>query len=303
MKVVYGHTDSIYVECESIEKGKKIVEHLNTEVRKLFPNVLKLDEHPVQLEFEKYFKSLGVGLTKNRNAGMITWKDGKYLNEDEFVMTGFTAKRQTNTQLGRETQLKILKMWVNEVSGEKITDVLHELYYSVLNGKIPVSLVLSRTRYKPSRFKVVCNNCKRNKWKSTFSLHELMKRKQAGRECCDQPDYVTLEGKRPMIGSGIEGVLFHDFYSQIPITDSYLYLRIVDAGRMYPHPFSGKATIPNYFSCSTVAELESHDYIPDWRHYAESIIKKALPIYGAMGWDVMNIKKDRNQRDLLEWLV
>ena len=78
MKIVYGHTDSIYVQVEDIEKSKELCEYLNTEVQKLFPNVFDLEEHPVQLEFEKYFKSLGVGTTKNRNAGLINWKDGDF---------------------------------------------------------------------------------------------------------------------------------------------------------------------------------------------------------------------------------
>ena len=91
MKVVYGHTDSIYVKIEdnNIETAEKALVVLNEHVRELFPNVMGLKEHPVTLEFEKYFKSLGVGATKNRNAGLITWKDGNFLEEEEFVMTGF----------------------------------------------------------------------------------------------------------------------------------------------------------------------------------------------------------------------
>ena len=127
MKVVYGHTDSIYVDCESVQKGKEAVEHINKEVQKLFPNILGLDEHPVQLEFEKYFKTLGVGVTKNRNAGLITWKDGEFLEEDEFSMTGFTAKRQSITKLGKDTQTQVLYMWVNAFSEEDVTDYLHGL--------------------------------------------------------------------------------------------------------------------------------------------------------------------------------
>ena len=304
MKVVYGHTDSIYVDCESVEKGKEAVEHINKEVQKLFPNILGLDEHPVQLEFEKYFKTLGVGVTKNRNAGLITWKDGEFLEEDEFSMTGFTAKRQSITKLGKDTQTQVLYMWVNAFSEEGVTDYLHGLYNAVLKGKIPVSDVLTRTKYKESRFKVICNNCRKNGWKSNFTLHELMERKQMGRECCDKPDYVTSEGKRPTIGSGIEGVLYHDTISDTPITDSYLYFRIdPHSPATYTHPFSGRSTRPSYFSFITEKELSESWHEPDWRHYAESVIKKATPIYHAMEWDLQAIKKDRNQSALGEWLV
>mgnify|MGYP002624784919 CR=1 FL=1 len=72
MKVVYGHTDSIYVQIDSVEKAQEAIEHINKEVRKKFPNVLGLEEHPVVLEFEKFYSSLGVGNTKNRNAGLVS---------------------------------------------------------------------------------------------------------------------------------------------------------------------------------------------------------------------------------------
>ena len=42
MKVVYGHTDSIYVEMEDddISKAEDVLQILNTHVRKKFPNLL-----------------------------------------------------------------------------------------------------------------------------------------------------------------------------------------------------------------------------------------------------------------------
>ena len=52
MEVVYGHTDSIYCKVDSVEQAEEIVVKLNEEVRKIFPNVLGLKEHPVVLEFE-----------------------------------------------------------------------------------------------------------------------------------------------------------------------------------------------------------------------------------------------------------
>ena len=117
MKEVYGHTDSIYVQVESVDKAKEISMIINDQVRTKFPNLMALEEHPINLEFEKYFESLGVGATKNRNAGLINWKDGEFLDEPEFVMTGFTAKRISQTNLAKEIQLTILKMWVQAMDG------------------------------------------------------------------------------------------------------------------------------------------------------------------------------------------
>ena len=123
MKVVYGHTDSIYVQVPMNRTGE-VLDLLNTKVREKFPNVMGLEEHPVVLEFEKYYESLGVGITKNRNAGLISWKDGKYLDEPEFVMTGFSAKRVAITKLAKTVQLEVLNRWVGQQSEKEITDYL-----------------------------------------------------------------------------------------------------------------------------------------------------------------------------------
>jgi DNA polymerase elongation subunit (family B) len=60
---------------------------------------------------------------------------------------------------------------------------------------------------------------------------------------------------------------------------------------------------PTYFSFSTEKELDDYDFHPDWDFYAESVIKKAEPVYRAMGWNLMGIKKDRNQTTLDGWFT
>ena len=92
MKVVYGHTDSIYVQIDDIDRALETVKEIENVVRKKFPNVLGLAEHPVALEFEKYYSALGVGITKNRNAGMITWEDGVRRRYNIFPLCGVLKK-------------------------------------------------------------------------------------------------------------------------------------------------------------------------------------------------------------------
>lgn len=297
MKVVYGHTDSLYVEIDDIKSAKKTVKKLNKHVRKSFPNVMKLPNHPINLEFEKFYQSLGVGITKNRNAGLINWKDGEYLDEPEFVMTGFTAKRISQTQLAKEIQLTILKMWVNGDSESKIVNFLHEKYVEVLNGKISLSQITKRTRFREERFKVKCTNCKKNNWPSVMHLNDLIREKRI--PCCNNPNYLTLEGKRPSIKEGVEGVLFYNTHNKTPIQDSYLYLRVKNLSKTYIHPITRKAIVPHYVSGLNESAFDG--YTPDWEFYAETIVKKAEPIFNAMGWDTFQIIKDRNIRDLEEW--
>jgi DNA polymerase elongation subunit (family B) len=160
MKVVYGHTDSIYVQIDSVEQAQTAIKQIESKVREHFPNVLGLDEHPVQLEFEKYFSALGVGTTKNRNAGLVSWEDGVWLDKPKFTMTGFTAKRVSETKLAKEVQTKTLEMWVSQKSYDEINKYLHNTYQSVLTGDIPLGSLLKRSRLRPARFTVKCPECK-----------------------------------------------------------------------------------------------------------------------------------------------
>jgi hypothetical protein len=307
MKVVYGHTDSIYVKCDDIVKAKEVCNEVNDYVRTFFPNILGLEEHPVTLEFEKYYKSLGVGATKNRNAGLITWKDGEYLEEDEFVLTGFSAKRVAQTKLAKETQLKILKMWVDGDSEEVITDYLHELFVNVLSGNIELSMLINRSRYKEERFKVRCmGECKKMKWGKILTLSEIIKNIVKHRtnfssddwKCCNSPNLRTTQNKRPVIGSGIEGVLYYNSINTIPIDDSYLYMKIKDVNDTYIHPLTQKDTVPSWVAGKQEKELL--EFTPDYLHYAYQVVSKAEPIYKAMEWDVNNIIRSRHQ-DLEDW--
>ena len=304
MKVVYGHTDSIYVQMP-MENAQATLELLNNHVRQKFPNALGLDEHPVTLEFEKYYQSLGVGVTKNRNAGLISWKDGMFLDKPEFVMTGFTAKRLSITKLSKETQLSVLKMWVGQYSEKDITNMLKEAHSAVLSGKVPLEYVVNRSRYRSERFTYKCKECDKqfNATQSCelFSIALRDSHEPVCLKCGTSINLITLAGKKPSISVGTEGVIWNNQNEPNMIEDSYVYMRVADdVTRMtYMNPVTGRRKRPTYISASTQEELEK--YTPDWPHYAESIIKKAEPIYKAMGWSLNPIKKDSNQKTLDEW--
>ena len=44
MKVVYGHTDSIYVECESIDRAKEVCSFVNTTPRCFISDLVLTNE-------------------------------------------------------------------------------------------------------------------------------------------------------------------------------------------------------------------------------------------------------------------
>ena len=164
-----------------METAQNKIKEIESYVREAFPNVMGLKEHPVVLEFEKYYSALGVGATKNRNAGMITWEDGAWLDSPKFTMTGFTAKRVSETKLAKEVQTKVLKMWVEKKSLNEINKYLHETYSLVLNGKIELNSIIKRSRLRPARFTVKCPECN-----AKYHLRECIQLKHSVCKKCAQ---------------------------------------------------------------------------------------------------------------------
>jgi len=292
MKVVYGHTDSIYVQIDSVEKAQTAIKEIEASVREHFPNVLDLDEHPVVLEFEKYFSALGVGTTKNRNAGLVSWDDGEWLDEQKFTMTGFTAKRVSETKLAKEVQTTALKMWVQQEPKEEINKYLHDTYVSVLEGKIDIESIIKRARLRSNRLNVKCPEC--------GLKHHIKEPIKWCKKCGTEGKlFVTLENKKPSLGEGIAGMLYAWEHTNVEFDDSYLFLKAKHLHKTYTHPLTGERRNAEYVSGTTYADFKG--YVPDWKHYAEQVVEKAKPIYKAMDWDLSSIRTGKIQKKLDDW--
>jgi DNA polymerase elongation subunit (family B) len=293
MKVVYGHTDSIYVQIDSVETAQLAIKEIEASVREHFPNVMGLEQHPVVLEFEKYYSALGVGTTKNRNAGMITWDDGEWLDKPKFTMTGFTAKRVSETPFAKEIQTGVLKKWVNQESLEKINASLFAIYTTALQKDIPISALVKRSRLKSERFTVKCNECN-----SKYGLYECLDIKWCSKCGTETSEFVTLQGKRPSVGSGIAGVLYAHQKLNMAFDDSYLFIK-VKHNDTFINPLTKEEKPVEYVAGITLEDFK--DYEPDWEHYAQQVLKKAEPIYRAMDWDLSSIRTGKIQKKLDEW--
>ena len=209
-------------------------------------------------------------------------------------MTGFTAKRVSETKLAKEVQINTLKMWIEGTKKSEILNYLNSVYSNVLLGKVTLDSLIKRSRYREERFNVKCKNCKRK-----TTLFKLM-----DNPCCTSMKIETLEGKRPAVGSGIEGIIFYNSNHEVPIEDSYIFVKVSYINKKYMHPLYQKLTEPSYLSANTLAELDSlinkHGTI-DYKHYANMVVKKAEPIFNAMGWDSKEIIKDNRQKEIEEW--
>ena len=316
MKVVYGHTDSIYVQIDSVDEAKEKIKVIEDEVRKKFPNVLGLEQHPVVLEFEKFYSALGVGTTKNRNAGLITWDDGKYLDTPKFTMTGFTAKRVSETKLAKETQANVLRMWVENKTEAEIIQYLHTMYSNVLTGNVELSSIAKKSRLKKERFKVRCPNCnKQFDMREELPVESHIRRIENGiPEFCDthKKYFVGQEAtkfdkkagrkvkynKKVSVASGVAGILFALQNKNLKFDDSYVFIKTSD-NLVFRHPLTDEEKTAEYVSGVTLQDLAS--YTPDYQYYAEQVKKKAEPVFNAMGWDLAAIKTGRIQKTLGEW--
>ena len=106
-------------------------------------------------------------------------------------------------------------------------------------------------------------------------------------------------GKSPSIGSGIIGTLLYNKLNREPIDDSYLYMKVKNNPHTIVHPTKQTVVKPEYYSALKIEDFSN--FTPDWGHYAESIIRKASPVFRAMGWEEAQIRKDSNQKTLDEW--
>jgi hypothetical protein len=305
MKVVYGHTDSIYVQIPTIDEAQKICKKINTHVQSLFPNSMGLETHPVQLEFEKYYKTLGVGCVKNRNAGFISWKDGYNLPEPEFVVTGFTMKRISQTQLEKDVQKTVIEMWVNEQTEDEIAKYVKNTFNDIMQGKIPIKQITKRTRLREERLKVKHRCGKQYTFGELISLWRVHNRTLGHTPSCEKCGesmprtmFTTLEGKGISVGSGIAGLLYYNQNNDIPIEDSYIYIKCLPEGKRFLTPFGEEKAI-SYISVKEESELEG--FTPNYSFYAETVIKKAKPIFDAMAWDITQCREDNNQTGLDDW--
>ena len=290
MEVVYGHTDSIYIKVDSIEQAHESLKEINDYVRESFPNILGLEEHPVVLEFEKYYSSLGVGVTKNRNAGLISWEDGVFLDSPKFTMTGFTAKRVSESPLSKRIQTEVLKMWVDGKGEDDIVNYCREEYLKTLNGETPITDVVKRSRLKENRFALKCSCGKK------YNLLEIYDLQYCSKCAKLKKTFTTLDGKRPSVGSGIAGMLYGHEELDFTYDDSYVFMKIIPIG-FYTNPITDERKSAEWVAGTTFSDLER--FSPDWAHYSEQVISKAKPIFDAMGWQTSSIKN--KQRKLEEW--
>jgi DNA polymerase elongation subunit (family B) len=284
-KVVFGHTDSIFVTMpkewtqekvydESIALAKVLTDHVQADLR--------TDKVVVELEaiMDKYFIA-----KKNRYAGRKAWDDKKgFLNLDfsedgwpevSRKMSGMEAKQTNTAPIGRDIQVDTLASIFNNDSLSSIQLRISDLVTAVRNGEVDDKMLVA--------------NAKVNKWlPHHMDWHWSYEKKCDCGECPlpkvgkDRDDDDACYAKKFWSATA---AMFHN---DVLMDDTKGYLKL-DKGDSFSwvHVCDGPTAIPKdgwigFYDLEQIA-----DYTLDYPLLAEKhVIKKLENIYYGMGWDI-----------------
>jgi DNA polymerase elongation subunit (family B) len=284
-KVVFGHTDSIFVTMPSEWTQEKVLEESTILAKRLTDHVqaeVRSDKVVVELEaiMDKYFIA-----KKNRYAGRKAWDDKKgFLNLDfskdgwpevSRKMSGMEAKQTNTAAIGRDIQIDTLSSIFNNDSPAIIQNRIHELVQEVRAGEIDDKMLVA--------------NAKVNKWlPHHLDWHWGYEKKC---DCGECP--VPKVGKERDDDDACYSKKFWSataalFHNDVLLDESKGYLKL-DKGDSFSwtHVCDGPTAIPKdgwigFYDLEQIA-----DYTLDYALLAEKhVIKKLENIYYGMGWDI-----------------
>lgn len=129
LKVVYGDTDSIF-----IENQPQKINHLSKEIKEKMGLEIKPDEIYTRIFFTE---------AKKRYAGLLT--NGK------LDIVGMEVVRGDWANIAKKVQEKVLEIILKEQSPKKATDFVHEFIYELRQKHVPYrDLIIWKTLTKPA---------------------------------------------------------------------------------------------------------------------------------------------------------
>tara|TARA_R110000751_G_scaffold4372_6_gene21433 strand:+ start:85 stop:2529 length:2445 start_codon:yes stop_codon:yes gene_type:complete len=261
-KVHYGHTDSIFVQVESIDDAAKLCEELNDFIR------TEIFDDYVELEFEKYCKTFFLAKKKNRYCGYLSWKENELLDEPEFFVMGFETKKSNETPYAKNFQERILKMVANNTSEDLVTKEAKSKYFKLKEGLVDPNLIIKRSRLKRD-------------------LAEYISIAGGVAGIFYHNEFIAT-GDLDKIKNGDSFI-----YYQVDNNSIVNYPKIF-------HVKGVKRRVA-YIASSSLDKVID-EFKPDWEKIANAeIIKKITLIYSSMNWDLNNVIDDNKQKKLKEW--
>lgn len=120
--VIYGHTDSVFCEILSPEKGLELLPTINERMA------------PIVVQFEKWCPRL-IMVAKNRYTGKVTWTDGDY-HEPNIYVKGIEMKQSRMPPVMKEAMKNTITGILEGESEIAITARNQSLIHSIMGGKI-----------------------------------------------------------------------------------------------------------------------------------------------------------------------
>ena len=134
MKCIYGHTDSVFVHCETPEEG----------VEKL--KIINANMAPIETEFEKWCESMLLK-AKNRYAGKVVWTDGQY-HEPDYYVKGIEVIQARMPQAMKESMMMTLRAMLDGTPESALTGQLCEYITKVVDGEVPAQDLAMKGKLK-----------------------------------------------------------------------------------------------------------------------------------------------------------
>ena len=153
--VLYGDTDSLFVQLPTIDRYDDQAKVLVEEVNIFLTNKLKNDfdvESKLEIQYDKFFKTLILTSTrgndegaKKRYAGLaVKTVDGKQV--EEMVLTGMEYVRSDWSLLARNFQYELIR---RVFKGEDVQEYIDETLKKLERKELDDQLVLSKRLSKP----------------------------------------------------------------------------------------------------------------------------------------------------------
>jgi DNA polymerase I len=293
-KVVFGHTDSIFVTMPSEWTKEQVLEESKLLAKKLTTHVqeeVRSDKVVVELEaiMDRFFIA-----KKNRYAGRKVWDDKKGfkvmdydIDEDPWArikMSGMEAKHTNTAAIGKDIQIQSLKAIFDKAPENRIRRKARNLVSDIVAGKIDEGMLVANAKvgkhlphhldWHGEDIECDCGSCPAPKtgdesqdedacYVDNFWVSKMSKWYNVN-ICSNDSDLIQK-------GDSISWTLAIDGPTGIP-AGGYVAFRDID---------------------------EISQYTLDYKALAEKHVKKKMEnIYSAMGWDIRELDPEFKRMNL-----
>ncbi len=138
-KIIYGDTDSIFIQVNNKEEALKFLKEINEKLQK-----------PMELELEDFYVR---GIFVSKRTELLEGAKKKYalINEKgEIKLRGFETVRRDWSEIAKETQRKVIEILLKEGNVEKAVNFVQKVIDDLKKGKVPIQkLILYEQLRKP----------------------------------------------------------------------------------------------------------------------------------------------------------